>query len=265
MLGPWVFLGCVWASLALAFAAMWYVCNRIGNAGYVDVAWAFMISVGIILASFVLETESGRGPLVALMGAVWGLRLAWHLFDRIHGHEEDGRYAHMREAFGDKAPLAFFLFFQLQAIFVVLFLAPMVAAMTIQGPMGWREIVAAVIWMTAIQGESTADRQLARFKSNPENKGAVCKRGLWRYSRHPNYFFEWVHWFAYLVIGVRLSESIGYAALLGPVVMLVFLLFVTGVPYTEQRAVRSKGEAYRQYQRETSAFIPWFPRKVGKA
>ena len=113
-----------------------------------------------------------------------------------------------------------------------------------------------------LRGEAAADRQLASFKANPENQGKVCKVGLWRYSRHPNYFFEWVHWFAYLAIGARLSESIGYAALAGPVVMLVFLLFVTGVPYTEMRAVQSKGEAYRQYQRETSAFIPWFVKKA---
>jgi steroid 5-alpha reductase family enzyme len=166
----------------------------------------------------------------------------------------------MRKSFGNKAPLAFFIFFQMQALFVVLFLAPMIAAMSIGGPIGWREIFAAVIWLIAMRGEAMADHQLAQFKADPDNKGKVCKEGLWRYSRHPNYFFEWVHWFAYLAIGATLATSIGYAALAGPVVMGVFLLFVTGIPYTEMRAVQSKGEAYRQYQRETSAFIPWFPK-----
>lgn len=257
---PWLWLAYAWGAAAVAFVLVWFVCHKINNAGYVDVAWAFLIGVGVIVAGVMFRDGSGRSLLVALMGAVWAMRLAWHLFSRLHGKEEDGRYAHMRKSFGNKAPLAFFIFFQMQALFVVLFLAPMIAAMSIGGPIGWREIFAAVIWLIAMRGEAMADHQLAQFKADPDNKGKVCKEGLWRYSRHPNYFFEWVHWFAYLAIGATLATSIGYAALAGPVVMGVFLLFVTGIPYTEMRAVQSKGEAYRQYQRETSAFIPWFPK-----
>ena len=257
---PWLWLGAAWAVSAVVFAGLWLYCHRIGNAGHVDIAWAFSIGVGVIFAAVMLEGVVLRRVVVAVLGAAWAFRLAWHLFKRIHGKAEDGRYAHMREHFGSKAPLAFFVFFQMQAIFVVLFLAPMVAAMSLEGPLDWRLAVGVLIWLVAIGGEFLADRQLARFKSDPDNAGQVCKQGLWRYSRHPNYFFEWVHWFAYLVIGGTLSTSIGYAALAGPVVMLLFLVFVTGIPYTEMRAVQSKGEAYRQYQRETSAFFPWFPK-----
>lgn len=264
MIGPWAWLGGMWGITAALFVLVWYACHRARNAGYIDVAWAFMIGVTVIASAVTLDGDPQRRALVAVIGAVWALRLAWHLFRRIHGKEEDGRYAHMRAHFGDKAPLAFFVFFQMQALFVVLFLAPMVSALTIPGPPGWRDALGVGIWLVAIVGEFVADKQLADFKRDPDATGRVCKRGLWRYSRHPNYFFEWVHWFAYLIIGARLSESIGYAALGGPVVMGVFLLFVTGVPYTEQRAVASKGEAYRQYQRETSAFFPWFP-KTSKA
>lgn len=260
MIGPWLWLACAWGVAAVVFAVVWVVCHRIKNAGYVDVAWAFCIGVGVIAASVMLAGSWHRGALVAVMGAAWAWRLAWHLFKRLYGKEEDGRYAHMRSSFGDKAPLAFFVFFQMQAFFVVLFLSPMVAALTVDGPLGWREAVGVAVWLVAIGGELLADKQLADFKADPDEAGRVCKRGLWRYSRHPNYFFEWVHWFAYFVIGARLGESIGYAALAGPVVMGVFLLFVTGIPYTEMRAVQSKGEAYRQYQRETSAFVPWFPK-----
>ena len=262
MIEPWLWLAWAWGAAAVVFAGVWGVCHKIKNAGYVDVAWAFSIGVGVIVAAMMFRDGTGRPLFVALMGAAWAFRLAWHLWSRLHGKEEDGRYAHMREAFGDRAPLAFFVFFQMQALFVVLFLAPMVSAMTIGGAIGWREIVAAVIWMVAMRGEVAADNQLAKFKADPDNKGKVCKEGLWRYSRHPNYFFEWLHWFAYLVIGARLSESIGYAALAGPVVMGLFLLFVTGIPYTEKRAIKSKGDAYKQYQRETSAFIPWFPKNA---
>ena len=262
---PWLWLAYAWGAAAIAMAVVWLVCHKINNAGYVDVAWAFFIGLGVIFAGAMFQDGTGRSFVVALMGAAWALRLAWHLFNRLYGKEEDGRYAHMREFFGGKAPLAFFVFFQMQAFFVVLFLAPMVSAMSIGGPMGWREVLAAVVWLVAMRGEALADKQLAVFKLNPDNKGKVCKQGLWRYSRHPNYFFEWVHWFAYLTIGATLATSIGYAALAGPVVMGVFLLFVTGIPYTEMRAVKSKGEAYKQYQRETSAFIPWFPKQVEQA
>ena len=258
---PWLWLAWGWAMASLAMALVWFVCHKINNAGYVDVAWAFLIGVGLIVAGVMFRDGTGRSAFVALMGAAWSFRLAWHLFKRLYGREEDGRYAHMRSAFGGKAPLAFFIFFQMQALFVVLFLAPMVAALSISGPLGWREAVGVVIWLIAIGGELVADKQLADFKADPDEKGKVCKRGLWRYSRHPNYFFEWVHWFTYLAIGAQLTASIGYAALAGPIVMGVFLLFVTGIPYTEMRAIQSKGDAYRQYQRETSAFVPWFVKK----
>lgn len=262
MIGPWLWLAGAWGATAFAFVGVWLYCQRKANAGYIDVAWAFAIGVGVIVAGAMLGDNPQRQTLIALLGGTWAFRLAWHLFKRIHGKEEDGRYQNMRDYFGDKAGLAFFIFFQMQAGFVVLFLAPMVAAMTRAGDLDGRDALGAGIWLTAIVGEFIADKQLADFKRDPDETGKVCKGGLWRYSRHPNYFFEWVHWFAYFVIGLRVSESIGYAALAGPVVMLLFLLFVTGVPYTERRAVQSKGEAYRQYQRETSAFIPWFPKKV---
>lgn len=262
MLDPWLFLLYTLVATSVLFVLLWLWCERIGNAGYIDVAWAFMIGVAVIAGVFVLETDAGRQWLVGLMGAFWAWRLAYHLYKRIHGKPEDSRYVYMREYFAGKASLAFFVFFQMQAVFVVLFLAPMVAAMTAAGPLGFVEIFGVLIWFAAFGGEAVADRQLAAFKKDPANEGKVCKQGLWRYSRHPNYFFEWVHWFAYLVIGARLSDSIGYAALAGPVVMLVFLLFVTGLPYVEKRALASKGEAYRQYQRETSAFVPWFVRKA---
>ncbi|MEM9346677.1 MAG: DUF1295 domain-containing protein [Planctomycetota bacterium] len=260
MTDPWLWLAWAWGAAAIAMAVVWFVCHRIHNAGYVDVAWAFFIGVGVIAAAVMLDGVFQRRVWVAILGAVWAWRLAWHLFKRLKGKEEDGRYAHMRRYFGGKSPLAFFIFFQMQAVFVVLFLAPMVAAIVIAGPFDWRLIAGVAIWLIAMGGEALADKQLADFKADPANKGRVCKQGLWRYSRHPNYFFEWLHWFTYLAIGATFVTSIGYAAIAGPVVMLVFLVFVTGIPYTEMRAVQSKGEAYKQYQRETSAFFPWFPR-----
>ena len=106
-------------------------------------------------------------------------------------------------------------------------------------------------------GESLADRQLSRFRENPVNNGRVCRVGLWKYSRHPNYFFEWLHWLAYIPIAV--GSPLLPAMALAPALMLIFILFVTGIPPIEKRAVLSRGEEYRRYQRTTSSFFPWFP------
>jgi steroid 5-alpha reductase family enzyme len=128
--------------------------------------------------------------------------------------------------------------------------------------LGIWDLVGAGIWATAVIGETTADRQLARFRAQPENRGKTCNQGLWRYSRHPNYFFEWIHWFAYIFLAV--GSPIWWLTLLGPVLMGIFLLKITGIPYTEQQSLKSRGESYREYQRTTSAFIPWFPKKSGR-
>jgi steroid 5-alpha reductase family enzyme len=108
--------------------------------------------------------------------------------------------------------------------------------------------------MVALTGESIADRQLARFRASPSNRGKVCREGLWRYSRHPNYFFEWFHWWAYAWLAV--GSPLWWLPILGVVVMYLFLTRVTGVPPTEAQAIRSRGDAYREYQRTTNAFFP---------
>jgi steroid 5-alpha reductase family enzyme len=146
------------------------------------------------------------------------------------------------------------LLYQTQAAVAVLFSLPILGAMR-SGRLDTLAAIGVVTWLIAVAGESLADRQLARFRANRANQGLVCRDGLWRYSRHPNYFFEWIHWWAYVLIG--------HGALLtwiGPIGMLVFLFRITGIPYTELQALKSRGERYRAYQRTTSVFVPWFPR-----
>ncbi|MFI4859238.1 MAG: DUF1295 domain-containing protein [Phycisphaerales bacterium JB063] len=259
-MNPWLYLLLTWAGSAILMALLWFYCQTKRNAGYVDAAWAFTIGLSALIGACLVEGTAPRRVGVALLAIVWAWRLSLHLWRRIHGQEEDGRYQAMRSHFAPRAGLAFFVFFQMQALFVVLFVGPIIAAMSRPGPIDWRDLLGLMIWSVAILGESIADRQLAAFKRDPDSEGQVCRRGLWRYSRHPNYFFEWLHWFAYLAIGASLVRSIGWLALAGPAVMLLFLILVTGIPYTEQRARQSKGEAYRQYQRDTSPFIPWFPK-----
>lgn len=151
-------------------------------------------------------------------------------------------------------------FFMLQAALNVFLSLPLLVACLNPAPgIGMLEWLGVAIWALGLAGETLADRQLARFKADPGNRGRVCAAGLWRYSRHPNYFFEWTIWVAYAAFALG-SPPWGYAGLLTPALMLHLLLNVTGIRATEEQALRSKGEAYREYQRRTSAFVP-LPRR----
>mgnify|MGYP006273052717 CR=1 FL=1 len=259
----------VWLALAILYVATASVMGlldlwrrRSGNAGVVDVGWSFgLVGAGLWLAA-VADGDPYRRALTAALAAVWGLRLGVYLLgDRVLGSaEEDGRYRMLREKWGDRADRNFTIFFQVQAAWVVLFALPWVAAMYNPRPLwAWHDGLAVAVWLTAVGGESLADRQLARFRRRPDSHGRTCREGLWRYSRHPNYFFEWVHWFTYPLLAV--GSGFWWLSLLGPVVMLVFLYKLTGIAYTEKRALASRGDDYRRYQQTTSAFVPWPPRK----
>ena len=144
---------------------------------------------------------------------------------------------------------------------IALFLCPVVVAMeNSSSGWFWSDTFAVMIALVALSGEAISDRQLAVFRGNPKNKGAVCRVGLWRFSRHPNYFFEWLFWFSFVWMG--LPNTFGWLSLLGPALMYLFLMRITGIPHTERRALASRGEAYRQYQQTTNKFMPWFPRKT---
>jgi steroid 5-alpha reductase family enzyme len=248
--------------MALAMAGLWARQRATGDASLVDVGWACGVGGMAVLAAAVGEGHPGRRALVGLLGAAWAGRLALHLLrDRVlQATEEDGRYQRLRTYWGERAQPWFFVFFQAQAFFVALFALPFfgAAANASAFPSPW-DAVALVVFVVSLAGEAVADRQLARFRKDPSRRGEVCRAGLWRYSRHPNYFFEWLHWWSYVALAAG-SAGI-WLALAGPVVMLLFLFRVTGIPHTEARALESRGEAYRRYQRETSVFVPWFPRK----
>lgn len=248
-----------WAAAAVVMALLWTLQRRTGDAGIVDVAWAAGVGV---LAGYFAWTSDGlpeRRWIIAAMAALWAARLAGYLLLRVLRLPEDGRYRQMREEWGDKSQANLFWFFQVQAFWSVLFAAPMWLAMRNAEPLGWTDFAGLTIFLIALAGETIADRQLGRFRSDPSTKGQVCKDGLWRYSRHPNYFFEWIHWWAYVLIGW--AGPWGYLTLAGPVVMLFFLFKVTGIPPTEANALRSRGDAYREYQRTTSVFFPWPPKE----
>jgi steroid 5-alpha reductase family enzyme len=197
---------------------------------------------------------------VAGLAVVWAGRLALHLLrDRVlRATAEDGRYRALRERWGPDADRNFLALYLGQGIVSALFIVPVAAAMRGGAPDGWA-VAGAVVWVAALVGEWVADRQLARFRADPARRGQVCRDGLWGWSRHPNYFFEWLHWWSYVLIGHGTPLTF-----VGPAAMLAFLLRVTGIPYTEAQALRSRGEAYRDYQRTTSAFIPRPPRRSAR-
>lgn len=248
----------VWLLAAVAQTAGWFWQQRQRNAGIVDVIWAAGVGGAAIVLAVLGDGAAWPRITLALLGGVWGLRLAAHLWRRVRGEDEDGRYAHLRSLWGDGA-LRWFLFFQFQALLVVAFALPFlaVARNPVDGPsLAWG--AALLMWLVAVIGEAIADAQLRRFRADPANRGRTCRAGLWRYSRHPNYFFEWLHWFTYVLLAI--GSPIAWLAWSGPLVMFVFLRWVSGIPYTEAQSLRTRGEDYRDYQRRTPMLFPWFPR-----
>jgi steroid 5-alpha reductase family enzyme len=251
-----------WAGAAALMFAVWLIQRRTRNAGIVDFAWTLGIGACVLAFASLADGQPVRRAVVAVLTGAWSLRLAWHLALRLSREPEDGRYQALREWAGPRAELALFVFFQMQAAWVVIFALPQYLVVQNTAPLGWTDAAALFVMLASLVGEAWADAQLAAFRRDERNRGQVCRAGWWRYSRHPNYFFEWLHWWAYPLLAVGLGWP-GLLTLLGPAVMLLFLLKVTGIPPTEARALRSRGEAYREYQRTTSAFFPWLPKEAG--
>jgi steroid 5-alpha reductase family enzyme len=248
----------VWALMAAVMTLGWLWERRRRNAGHVDVLWALGVGASAVGIALVGDGATLPRILLAVLGGLWGLRLAVHLAHRVGSEAEDGRYAYLRAYWRDSG-WKFFLFFQLQALLVPLFALPFlaVARVTVAAPTPWT-ITGIAIWFAAVIGEAVADRQLARFRADPANRGRTCRAGLWRYSRHPNYFFEWLHWLAYVALAV--GSPWAALAWAGPLVMYVFLRWLSGIPFTEAQALRTRGDDYRDYQRTTPMLFPWFPR-----
>jgi len=248
------------AIAAAYFAATWAISVRIRNYGLLDVAFSYGVAILAPIYAWTGPGFAARKWAFAAIGAVWSLRLGTYILVRvIRRHPaEDARYASLRLRW--PGPLGFLVFFELQALLVAVFSLPFLFASFNPAPaIAAVEIVGLTLAAAGVLGETVADLQMQAFKRDPANRGRVCEIGLWRYSRHPNYFFESLVWWGFFV--AALGSPYGWLTIACPLLMLYFLLRVTGIPLTEEYAVQSKGDAYREYQRTTSGFIPWLRRR----
>lgn len=250
------------AGLAIAvayFAIVWAISVRIRNYGLLDVAFSYGVAILAPLYAWFGPGEPLRKWTMAAIGVAWSLRLGTYILARVVRHHpaEDSRYQSLRARW--PGPVHFLGFFELQAVLVVIFSLPFLFGAFNPAPeLSLIESVGMAIAVIAVLGEAIADLQMHVFKRDPANRGRVCDLGLWRYSRHPNYFFESLVWVGFFV--AALGSPWGWITIACPLLMLYFLFQVTGIPLTEEYAVKSKGDAYRAYQRTTSAFVPWFRR-----
>jgi steroid 5-alpha reductase family enzyme len=249
------------AIVAVMMLVVWIIHLLIRNAAIVDVGWAAGLAVLAFFYAIAAPGYFARKWAMAAMVGFWGLRLAAYLlFARVIGKTEEGRYVQLRKEWKTYLPFRFLFLFEFQAVLVVVLSLPfLLACVNPAAPLARIEKIGAGIWLLAVIGEAVADEQLNRFKKNPANSGKTLRAGLWKYSRHPNYFFDWLVWVGYA--GFALGSPWGWLGLISPALVLYFLLSITGIPATEAQALRTRGNEYREYQRTTSIFVPWFPKK----
>ena len=198
---PWRLLLTIWLAAAVMMTLGWAWQQLHRNAGIVDILWSFALAGSAVLNGILGTGAPAPRTIVAVLGGIWGARLGLHLWVRVHGEpEEDGRYRALRGRWGNH-PFKWFGLFQFQAFLIPLFSIAFAAVATNPGTHALWLAIGSAVWLMSVGGESLADRQLARFRADPTHRGKVCRAGLWRYSRHPNYFFEWLHWFSY--VGAR--------------------------------------------------------------
>jgi steroid 5-alpha reductase family enzyme len=263
MMNDFLFLMLVGLATAVfIMLVLWLVYRRTGNPAVVDPGWAATLGILALVYSFAGHGHPIHRILIAIVAGGWGFRLSWYLLvNRVLGGHRDGRYDALQQQWKTGVPWKFLLFFQFQALLAAILSVPFLfVAMNQQPNLVIVEYIAAAIWLVAIVGETASDNQLKSFKQDPTNQGKVCQVGLWNYSRHPNYFFEWLVWIAFFMAAV--AAPTGWVSVYCPALMLYFLFRVTGIPMTEEQSIRTKGEAYREYQKTTSAFIPWMKKEV---
>jgi steroid 5-alpha reductase family enzyme len=240
---------------------LWIVSIFIRNVSIVDIFWGlgFVLTCGVYFISTPLHGI--RSILIMTLVSLWGLRLSIFLAWRNLGKGEDFRYREFRKKYGEKRYwwISFFQTFLLQGLLMWLISAPLLGAQYLlqESSLGILDFIALIIWIIGISFEAGGDIQLARFRSDPANKGKVLDKGFWKYTRHPNYFGDTAVWWSYALLSVSAGS---YLPVLGSLLMTLLIIKVSGVALLE-KSLSDKKPQYREYIEKTSAFIPWFPRK----
>ena len=258
----WQLYGLVVLFVFVFMTALWVASLVLRNSSIVDPMWG----AGLVLANWVafLLTPDGypaRKWLISILITLWGLRLTIHLLRRNWGKGEDYRYREWREQAGAKWWwYSYFKVFLIQGAVMCVLAAPFLAAHHSPAPatLTILDLVAVPIWATGFFFEAVGDWQLSRFLANPANKGKVLRTGLWRYTRHPNYFGESTMWWGHYLVAVSVPNGIWSIA--SPILITFLLLRVSGVTLLE-KTMKDATQGYREYVETTSAFVPWFPRK----
>jgi steroid 5-alpha reductase family enzyme len=245
---------------AAAMALAWRVVVSSGRSGWADTFWSLTVGIaGIIAALWPLGELTARNWLVAVIVAFWSGRLGLHIARRTLKGADDARYAELKRGWGDSYKPQLLIFLEIQAAVALILALAVMAAASNPAPLGLGDALGILIAIAAILGEATADAQLTRFARNPANRGKVCDTGLWAWSRHPNYFFEFLYWVALVPIGI--AHPWGWPTLAAPAMMFVLLRYVSGVPPLEQHMLRSRGPTFTAYQQRVPPFFPRPPRQ----
>ncbi len=246
--------------LSLAMAGAWTIQRSTGKSGWIDTIWSAAVGVGGVVAVSFAGGDFERRVVLVIVICAWSLRLASYIGSRTRGAAEDPRYAKLIEDWGDGAEWRLFLFLQIQALVAFVLVLAVYLAAASEGPFpGAIDVLAILVAIAALGGEAISDAQLARFRRTSAAKTEVCEVGFWRYSRHPNYFFEWLFWCCWPLFASAGSMSDGLS-LLAPLMMYWLLVHVSGIPPLEDHMLRSRGGKFRALQHRVNAFFPG-PRK----
>jgi steroid 5-alpha reductase family enzyme len=247
------------AAIFVMVTGLWAVSVAVKDTSIIDIFWGFGFVVVAWVTFLVADGSDGYRWLLAVLTSLWGLRLTAHLANRNLGHGEDFRYAKMRERHGSKWPLrSLWSVFWVQGILMWVVSLPVQGGQQLgEGSPGWLAWVGVGVWAVGLFFETVGDLQLGRFIADPANRGKVMDRGLWRYTRHPNYFGDFSVWWGIWL--VALAAGAWWTAV-GPLVMSLLLIKVSGAGLLEKSLGKSR-EGYEEYVARTSGFFPLPPRR----
>ncbi len=226
----------------------------------VDIAWGLGFVLVALLTFFLEKGFTFRHALVTALVLIWGFRLAVHIFIRNRGRGEDFRYAQWRREWGKGFLLrSFFQIFMLQGLLLLVIASPVLLVNSSkEAGASLLDLFGLILWLVGFFFEAGGDHQLSRFKRNPQNRGKIMSSGLWKYTRHPNYFGEAAMWWGVFLIA--LSVPYGWTAVVSPLLITFLLLRVSGVTMLEKKYAGNK--EFEAYTKRTNAFFPWFPKKI---